>query len=505
MKPQLSLQLTKGSTPGILLIHLLVYSIILISIHGCSEPENLSAPHPNIPPDTKLANVPLNDPNGENPLFALITLNWIGSDGDGYVTAFKYRWSYVEHGVTKYRDWITIPAIDSTGRPVPGSNSRSFVFESQQELNPHLFEIAAIDDAGEADPTPASKWLWTSHALPPETQFKSVPDSHATVFMIDHVTDTWRGIKFVFNGTDEDGEVVDFSWKVDDGDWSEWQLSAEAIVLAKHLSPPLNGRHVFYVKARDNTNIDDQTPASWPFQVLIPTWTRQMLIIDNTRDGTGTIGSPTDVQVDSFYSSIIRQTNRTDFDHWDVKKQPYPRRQDLADYRIILWHSDFYIVDLQSRPNAAFMETIQDYLNVGGRLIMSGWKFTLLSSTEAPVDSFIYQYAHVQFTMEATSNKDFIGAIGMAGYPDVAIDGTKLIPIWNGAIDRVLLVTPRGFAEPIYQFNSPNGASSFQGRTVAVRYLGITYQVVFLGYPLYFLNRDDARAVIDRVMLDFNE
>ncbi len=487
------------------LLYLFGCSIIFISIHGCSEPKNPSEPYPNILPETELANVPPNDPNGENPLFALVTLNWIGSDADGFVTAFKYRWSYVENGETKYRDWITIPAIDSTGRPVQGSNNRSFVFESQEELNPHLFEITAIDDAGDEDPTPASKWIWTKHALPPETQIKSAPDSNAQVFMIDHVTDTWGGIKFGFSGTDDDGEVVDYSWKVDNGEWSEWQLGTEAIVLAKHLSQPLNGRHVFYVRARDNTNIDDQTPASWSFQVIVPTWTRQMLIIDNTRDGTGMAGSPTDTQVDSFYTSIISQTNRPDFDHWDVKEQGYPSRLDLSDYRVILWHNDFFIVDAQSRPDAVFMETIQDYLNVGGRMIMSGWRFISLSSSEAPVDTFVFRYAHVQLEMDQTTEKDFIGASGMAGYPDVSMDKDKLVASWEGAIDRVLLLTPRGFAESIYQFNSKDGTSQYQGRIVAVRYLGITYQVVFFGYPLYFLKQDDARALIDRVLLDFNE
>src|SRR5512135_580894 len=74
----------------------------------CSEPTNPGVASGNLPPRTRLANVPLNDSLAHYPSKTpAVALYWIGDDVDGYVTAFQYRWSSKVQGVPTYHDWTT--------------------------------------------------------------------------------------------------------------------------------------------------------------------------------------------------------------------------------------------------------------------------------------------------------------------------------------------------------------------------------------------------------------
>jgi len=484
----------------------IVFFLVALGLLGsCSKPKNPGSPWPNIPPDTRLANVPPNDPEGRYPLFAIVTLYWVGSDPDGYVVAYRYRWSYQEEGQTKFHEWTTIPAIDSAGNPVEGATMGTFIFESYDSLNPHIFQVKAVDNEGAEDPTPAEVMFWTKRALPPETEIKSGPDSLREVFIIDEVTDTWEGITFTFSGMDDDGDVVDYAWRVDDNPWSEWQLATSATVLAKHLGQPLTGVHTFYVKARDDTKIEDPTPAHWRFRVVVPTWERPLLVLDHTRDGTGMPGSPTDAQVDDFYQRLLTGSGRTDFDTWDVKQKGFPDRRDLGKYRLIIWYDDLFIVDVTSRMQSADWEALQDYLNVGGKLIVSGWRFANVFPSYTDADTFLYHYVHTQLGGAEITQKDFIGARGDAGYPNLAIDPSKLPASWNGAIDRIALLEPWSFGETIYYFDSRSDLPDFEGKPVGLRYLGTTYSVIYFGFPLYFMEEAAATQALDKALKDLGE
>jgi hypothetical protein len=50
-----------------------------------------------------------------------------------------------------------------------------------------------------------------------------------------------------------------------------------------------------------------------------------------------------------------------------------------------------------------------------------------------------------------------------------------------------------------------NNASAYEGALCAVRYLGNDFKVVYFGFPLYFMDQDDARLTAQQVMTDFGE
>ncbi|MCK5257995.1 MAG: T9SS type A sorting domain-containing protein, partial [Thermoplasmatales archaeon] len=60
-------------------------------------------------------------------------------------------------------------------------------------------------------------------------------------------------------------------------------------------------------------------------------------------------------------------------------------------------------------------------------------------------------------------------------------------------------------AEDIYTMDMTNNSSPFEGSVCGLRYLGTGYKTVFFGYPLYFMDQDQARLVAQKVMGDFGE
>lgn len=96
----------------------------------------------NRPPETWL--VVLSDSLG--PQFYKLVLRWQGSDPDGRVGRYRLRWTCLElsSGECQPPDSTeTTATVDTFALQVPGATGR------------YRFEVAAVDDDGTADPTPA--------------------------------------------------------------------------------------------------------------------------------------------------------------------------------------------------------------------------------------------------------------------------------------------------------------------------------------------------------------
>ncbi|MGD8394155.1 MAG: hypothetical protein PVF43_01635 [Candidatus Eiseniibacteriota bacterium] len=119
---------------------------------GCSVDSGPAGP--NRPPETLLTFAgPVDTVNSH------VRLRWWGSDPDGTVTGYEYRWAF--DGGTP-ADWTFTAALtDSFALPAPSGAAS------------HRFEVRAIDDAGEADPTPAAQ-TYHVYNRPPTIRFRSV-------------------------------------------------------------------------------------------------------------------------------------------------------------------------------------------------------------------------------------------------------------------------------------------------------------------------------------------
>ncbi|MBM3332800.1 M28 family peptidase [candidate division WOR-3 bacterium] len=226
-----------------------------------------------------------------------------------------------------------------------------------------------------------------------------------------------------------------------------------------------------------------------------------ILLVDETRDGNGQRGSPSDAQQDAFYRALLRGTSYSD---WDVATESVPQAGDVGPYSTIVWHADDYT---QQRLHPA-VPGLANYLQCGGRLWLVGWKpiLGLLGSGSYPFlfspGQMPYEELHLDAAGQCPTN-NFFGASGQSGYPDISIDSMKLFASFHGRLPYADVLYPRD-ADTVLTFNAALG-DSFQDKPVGVRWLAGPGKVVSFGFPLYYTVESEARAVALKVLADLGE
>jgi len=228
-----------------------------------------------------------------------------------------------------------------------------------------------------------------------------------------------------------------------------------------------------------------------------------ILLVDETRNGTGQQGSPNDAQKDAYYHYLLQGSRFLD---WDVTQQGIPLAGDVGPYSTIVWHAD----DYQDQRVYPAVSGLTNYLSYGGRLWMVGWKpiFGLMNRTGTypytfSLGQFPYDYLHLSRSTEAQL-QDYIGAGGQSGYPNLSVDSMKVFASWHGKLPYIDAVFPRN-ADTVFTFNSASGDTAFQGKPVGVRWLRDPGRVVFFGFPFYFMKDSEARQVAIKVLQDLGE
>jgi hypothetical protein len=88
----------------------------LFVVGSCKYPEG--PPLGNTPPRTRLANVPANDTIAQYIRLGAtpeVTLFWLGDDPDGFVIAYKYRWTEISRLSASAKPWTTVLNISTLG------------------------------------------------------------------------------------------------------------------------------------------------------------------------------------------------------------------------------------------------------------------------------------------------------------------------------------------------------------------------------------------------------
>lgn len=456
----------------------------LVLLGACDTPT--SPPNENNPPNTTLANIPVEF----DTLFALTTLHWDGEDDDGYVARYEYRYTtrHLFAGDSVTTEW---QETDQT--------SLTIAFESSDDMNEQVFQVRAVDNAGAVDPTPAAKRFYTRKTIFPETEIVA-PSRGQTFFVLEATTDWWQGIPLTFTARDADGAVVEYGWAVDDGEW-QWGRDTTLFI------PPsafdrLEGEHVLRVTSRDNTNLVDPVGDSLTIRLIRPTHEKRILIVDETLERSFPFGvSATDADVDAFYAELFGTTNE-----WDYSRRGMPPKDTLGQYQLVIWHADnSYSSDPHELP--LHVEAIKDYLDTGGDLIMSGWR---ILKSFAPRESFplgfaegtfIHDYLHINEADETPLGNDFDRAQGVGEFSDVRVDSAKLANAfpYYGRLGQVNVIPARGgFTKVIYAYDG--NLPAYRGMAVGLRYYGTSFDAAVFGFPIYFLEPEDARTLAAEVL-----
>jgi hypothetical protein len=238
-----------------------------------------------------------------------------------------------------------------------------------------------------------------------------------------------------------------------------------------------------------------------------------ILLVDETRDGNGQRGSPSDAQQDAFYHALLGGTR---FRDWNVVTDSIPLAGDVGPFSTVVWHADDYS---QQRVHPA-APGLANYLEQGGRLWLVGWKpiLGLMGGGRYPftfaAGGLPYDDLHLDGAGEC-EEMNLVGATGQSGYPGVSIDSTKLYASFAGRLPYADVLYPRD-AETVLTFNSAAG-DSFQDKPVGIRWLGglsphgdcpqnpSAGSVVCFGFPFYYTVESEARVLARKVLDDLGE
>ncbi len=268
---------------------------------------------------------------------------------------------------------------------------------------------------------------------------------------------------------------------------------------------PLSGAHRYYYKVRAFDHDGNYSPLSERAYGRPVTLDQGVLVVDETKNWT-TGPWPRDTAQDSFYDYVLEGIAHQQYDMGNTTQRPL--LADLVPFSTVLWHGDDY-TELMASGSTADLRT---YLDFGGNLWLTGWKMAgnIRGITSYPFTlpdtAFLRSYLKIEAVDQSGNNDSFRLASGLLGYPGVAVDTLKVpVPSWGKTMRWIEAYTPAAGGEAVYLMDMKNLSSPFQGSVCGLRYLGPTYRTAVFGFPLLFMDRDQARLAAQRVMADFGE
>lgn len=317
-------------------------------------------------------------------------------------------------------------------------------------------------------------------------------------------------LSFRASADDYHGQINAYKYRLGDNGFGPWQETSEIVIL----NLP-SGEHRFNIMARDVAGEFSDT-ISYSLFILEPEFSDSILIVDETRDGNGNLGSPEDGPVDDFYEMLVGNRPHRQIDYAThqipaVTGVSYLSPLDLYRFSLVIYHTDDY-----STQNLADNRVVlADYMDRGGNVILSGWDLlydlntddsdsVFYSGASIGLAGFVYEYMRLHWAIRARP-RECVGLKGVGGYPDVAIDPEKVPGSWNGALKKCWTFVNRGYSLgetiTLATFDAASD-SSFEGRHAAHVYLSGTYKVAVFGIPLYFCYEDEAKAFFERLLID---
>ncbi len=207
-----------------------------------------------------------------------------------------------------------------------------------------------------------------------------------------------------------------------------------------------------------------------------------LLLVDETRDGTGTGISPNDVQVDGFYGAAVEPIA---CDFWDCNTQGLPLLSTLGMYKVVLWYAD----DFSQNLLANNMSLISGYILGGGKLLLSSWKTPSVFNSAfmnrfAGGASLIYDNAASLMSVYSTQ------------YPNLYVDSNKTAASWNNMLPQIYSFN--GAENSIYTATMAPGSQG-ANMSAGLRYTS-TGTLVLLGFPLYYMQPEGVRGFLQQIL-----
>lgn len=221
-------------------------TVLALALAGCTKGSGSRVP--NVPPETMLSF----SPDNEDTASYRVRMNWFGWDPDGEIAYFLTKWDTL--------DWVRVVNTDSMF--LVSASADTVAIDKGYEY--HTFQVKAVDNEGEPDPTPEVV-SFTAFTIVPETNITRGPSGV-----------TGPMVRLEWQGSDRDGVIAGFQYHMYawDESASDWNLvlpagGGEWVSVGPNertvLLDPWEGKHLFEVRAIDDAGAQDQTPARREF------------------------------------------------------------------------------------------------------------------------------------------------------------------------------------------------------------------------------------------------
>ncbi len=445
------------------------YIIIFIStitLYNCTDvPQGVGT---NLPPETYLSLFP---DSIISPHITRLKITWWGDDPDGLVKGYRFSFDST--------NWTYSEGNDSTFQLVIVGNDSTF-----------RFWVAAVDDKGNIDPTPATN-LYPVFNSPPSVAFNAGTNIPDTSFPV---------ATFAWTGTDPDGNnsISKYYWALNDtSSWNEVSATTTTLTLRdiNGIVPGQNNK--LFLKVKDIAGIYSpvvRMPDSNRTWFVRPVTGRVLLINDYFRT------APTDLnQATQFYQSAMDTIQYSKLDikvnnGGNIPKIINPMFiETLKLFQCVIWYanrgnstSDIANFDLAQ-------QSLPFYLAAGGKVFFStGFPDNITSQGSiinfAPVDS-LTAFQFTSLTLQT---------------PTLVFDNSyPVLESGSPSPDRVRGIkyhigTPLIYKLPL---NTPYDTSKV---TICIKDFVVNPKVVFMSVPLNRMNFNGNGAVfLRKVLTDF--
>lgn len=412
----------------------------------------------------------------------------VADGGDG--ASLIVRWdSNVENDVIGYR--VRVGPISGAYDHDTTITDTSYVVAGLAEGEPAYIAVSAIDAEGlESIISEVSMASFVAPRVPSELTDK--PERTQVVLK-------WN------SNREEDLEGYLVHRKATIGDTSFVLLTPQPMVDTLFAdAPPLPAEYYVYsVSAVDTSGNESQL--SLPVKTRPVSMLKPLGVINETAHGTGEPMKPTVESVDSYHAALL---NGLTFETVDINGMEKAGLAELGAYKAVLWHGNDY-ADFATAEASG--ETLRRYLTeFGGKVLIATYLPTraFASNSMSPM-TFGPGLMRDVLKIGSAENRVFTRFAGAdalkPGYPNVRVDTLKNYPAGKNYITIIESIQPAAGGVAIYSYVSSEPDTSvvygkLHGKSVGVEYIGPGYSAITLSFPLYFMEQEQASALVRYVL-----
>lgn len=329
---------------------------------------------------------------------------------------------------------------------------------------------------------------------PPETAFAPTP--------LEGSTNNSYKLRLEWHGNDSDGIIKGYEYRVQ-GPQNDnaWQFTEDFFVSFRLR----DGWYTVEVRALDNAGNADPTPAKLRFHVLGPTFDKGLLLMDDEPNTNAAFETMTDAS----YDSILKEAGYPNYTSWDYQKQfatgrpvfvsnqldsAGQRQVSLSSFTTIIWYSN------PTGNLGLNKSSLQDYLDMGGNLIVagSGTLESLTGETPSGADLPTSGMAFRHFRVLRAKTTDMYADQILSAHPAMPnlktsyrIPRTTITQYLKASLNQLV---PLFDAEPLFAFNTNYfrdtarnidvNNEEFAGLSCAQFHRGPNFNAAIFGFPL---------------------